>query len=701
MKNYFFLKNQFFLFTISVIFFFYLVGFENINFNSYSWLNIGDIGQHQIGWKFFKNDFWRFPLGINPNYGINLGNSIVFTDSIPLFAIFFKIFKNFLPINFQYFSLWIFISIYLQLLLAFAIIFKKTNDTNFSIIGSIFFIIAPVFLFRSGIHLSLMGQWIILFAFYIEILNSKYKNFLRGFNIVFSCSIHFYFTIILIIFNIIIQIFSFFEKKKSIIKILKEIFFTYSILLLTMFVIGYFSIRPEDGLGAGYGYYNLNLNSFFNPSSHNYVRTFNWSLLLPGSKFQNGEYEGFAYLGLGGLCLLFLTIINFVNLKYKTIFSNKKTLVIFFIFFVLAISHNVNFGDLNLISIKINNYLMALLSSIRASGRLVWPIYYLILFSGILIIYNKFEKNFFKLIILISILSIQLIDISPGLKNYYSGTQYKNDINNRNYFNDIFWEKLSKKIKTIRTIKIENHSNLYKYTTELFLKYNFQKTDIVYLARINRKKIPEVKYNLYKNIYNKEKNIFENTAFFTQEEAIIRHIYNIYGNDLYYYFRDNIWIVTNKFIVKYNNLEKNKNFLNIKKLSINEKIYFIKNKNFNYGLGWIKDRDGFWSDGYRSSILLNIDDNFCLKELNLVFSIDAFKKNSDDKFKILLNQKSLGEYNIKNINKIEIPVKFYCNYNNLQVIDFHYSNPVSLRDLKIGLNESKKFLKLIDFEITK
>ena len=170
---------------------------------------------------------------------------------------------------------------------------------------------------------------------------------------------------------------------------------------------------------------------------------------------------------------------------------------------------------------------------------------------------------------------------------------------------------------------------------------------------------------------------------------------------MYYYFRDNIWIVTNKFIVKYNNFEKNKNFLNIKKLSINEKIYFIKNKNFNYGLGWIKDRDGFWSDGYRSSILLNIDDNFCLKELNLVFSIDAFKKNSDDKFKILLNQKSLGEYNIKNINKIEIPVKFYCNYNNLQVIDFHYSNPVSLRDLKIGLNESKKFLKLIDFEITK
>ena len=86
--------------------------------------------------------------------------------------------------------------------------------------------------------------------------------------------------------------------------------------------------------------------------------------------------------------------------------------------------------------------------------------------------------------------------------------------------------------------------------------------------------------------------------------------------------------------------------------------------------------------------------------MNLLFSIIPFNENFNTKFEILLNKKSLGFYDLKDINKIKIPVKFYCNYNNLQIIDFNYKNPVSLRDLKLGLNESKKFLKLIDLEIT-
>ena len=513
MKNYFFLKYQILLLLISIIFFFYLLGYQYVNFNNSSWLNTGDLSQIQIGWKFFKNDFWRFPLGLNPNYGISLGNSIVFTDSIPLFAIIFKIFKNFLSDNFQYFSFWIFFCIYLQLLFAYLIVFKKTNNLYFSIIASIFFVISPIFVHRSGIHLSLMGQWLILFAFYIEILETKYKSTLRGFCIVLSCTIHFYFTIILIIFNFIIQLFRFFDNKKFFLKIFKETFITYLALVITMYVFGFFSIRPEDGLGGGYGYYNLNLNSFFNSSSFNNNTSFNWSYFLPGGKFRNGEFEGFSYLGLGGFCFLLLLIINFINLKHEIIFSNKKIIVIFLTFFILALSHNVNFGEQSLISIDLNKYFYLLLSTIRASGRLIWPIYYLILFSGIIIIYKKFKKNSFKLIVLISILLIQFIDIAPGLKNYYFGVQYKSDLNKKNYFNDIFWEKLSNKINLIRAIEIENNSKLYKNTTELFLKYDFKKTDVVYLARVNRKKIFDIKYSLYNDIFTKKKIFLKKLLF--------------------------------------------------------------------------------------------------------------------------------------------------------------------------------------------
>ena len=98
--------NLLFLF-ISLLCVIGVVGIENISFQSTKWLHSLETGTHQLGWYFFKNDIWRFPLGSNPNYGDNIGNVIVFSDSIPILALFFKLFKSFITENFQYFSFWI------------------------------------------------------------------------------------------------------------------------------------------------------------------------------------------------------------------------------------------------------------------------------------------------------------------------------------------------------------------------------------------------------------------------------------------------------------------------------------------------------------------------------------------------------------------------------------------------------------------
>ena len=162
MKKYSIFKYQIFLIITSISFCFYLLGPNYISPLNSEWLFSGDLSTYQLGWQFFKLDEWRFPLGINPNYGIYLNSSVDFSDSIPLFAIFFKIFKNFLPSEFQYFSIWILVCVYLQLFFSFKIIYKITNDLLYSAISSLFFGIATIFIHRSGIHLSLFGQWIIL-----------------------------------------------------------------------------------------------------------------------------------------------------------------------------------------------------------------------------------------------------------------------------------------------------------------------------------------------------------------------------------------------------------------------------------------------------------------------------------------------------------------------------------------------------------
>ena len=106
MKKLFFDNGIYFLFLfISFLCLAAVVGIENISFKSTEWLyNNNESSLYQLGWYFFKNDIWRFPLGSNPNYGDNLGNVIVFSDSIPILALFFKLFKSFITENFQYFS---------------------------------------------------------------------------------------------------------------------------------------------------------------------------------------------------------------------------------------------------------------------------------------------------------------------------------------------------------------------------------------------------------------------------------------------------------------------------------------------------------------------------------------------------------------------------------------------------------------------
>ena len=206
MKKNFIFNYQSFIIILSLSFWIYLLGFDFIRPTNIEWLYHTDLATNQSGWQFFRDDLWRFPLGANPNYGIYYDGSIVFSDSIPIFAIFFKIIKIFLPDNFQYFSTWILLCIYLQIFFSYKILFKFTNDTIYSLIGSLFFIFSTILIQRSGIHFSLMGQWIILFYLYFEITKDKNKIIFKLIPILLSVLIHFYFTIILLLFFFISKI---------------------------------------------------------------------------------------------------------------------------------------------------------------------------------------------------------------------------------------------------------------------------------------------------------------------------------------------------------------------------------------------------------------------------------------------------------------------------------------------------------------
>lgn len=66
----------------------------------------GDIQQHYLGWCYYRNSGWHFPIGLMDGVIESELISIIYTDSIPLLAVPFKIISPLLPEQFQYFGLW-------------------------------------------------------------------------------------------------------------------------------------------------------------------------------------------------------------------------------------------------------------------------------------------------------------------------------------------------------------------------------------------------------------------------------------------------------------------------------------------------------------------------------------------------------------------------------------------------------------------
>ena len=184
------------------------------------------------------------------------------------------------------------------------------------------------------------------------------------------------------------------------------------------------------------------------------------------------------------------------------------------------------------------------MSSIRASGRLIWPVYYLIFIIGIVFIFNNFNKRV-SLFIIASLFCVQILDLSQGLSNYKFGKQYTSTKNHPNLKSEI-WSNLPKKFDQIRLLEPKNQSKIYSLLSKKLFKEKFLKTDIIYLARVNRQEIVNQKYALI-NLYNKKDlEVFNKTVFISDNINTVKYLYYIYKDNLNYYFRDNLWIISKK-----------------------------------------------------------------------------------------------------------------------------------------------------------
>ena len=458
---------------------------------------------------------------------------------LPILAITFKFLLKTLQINpsinFQYFSIWYYLCFYLQLYFSYKIFNYLIKNSLISFIGALLIFLSPIYLFRISHHGSLVGHWILLACIYLLIIDHKLlKKINWFFLIIISSLIHLYFTFIIIIFYFLFLLNNFYVSGKINFNDLFFSFITIFSLCVTMYIAGYFEIRYFDGIASGYGEYKLNLLSAFDPGSN-----FNtWSYILPDIKLTTLEQaEGFNYFGLGSLIIILLSIVIYIVSKSKFYYIKKNFIfIIASIFFtIIALSNKISFGNVEILNIELNKYILVGLSIFRASGRFFWPVYYLILIFSLVFLYKNISKRKYVILILTCLL-VQVIDISGAIKNY-SKIINKSIISENKDLDNLFQIK-----KYLVSASNSNYNPYFSKLSYLSEKFKIQRTNVINLARVNRKVLAETRYEIYKNFYNKKIDI--NTIYIVESFSHLRNLQSIFKDELYFYKIDNIWLMT-------------------------------------------------------------------------------------------------------------------------------------------------------------
>ena len=391
---------------------FLLIYSELLNPSYDAWLLTGgpDLVQHYVGWLMYRQADWSFPIGLANNYAYPFSVAITYTDSIPLLAIFFKLFSPVLPATFQYTGFWIMLCFILQSIFAYLILKIFISNRILSLLGSIFFTLSPIALFRLGGHFALGGHFLILAGIFLILKEHKKIAYIHWTALLITSAMVHPYLLFMNIFLMLADICSllFVHKTLSVKKAFLFLLTQIICLFAVAYALGLFTIRETTA--NGYGDFSMNLNALINPLT--------WSRLMPDLPIINYQAEGFNYLGLGIILLLILSIYKFLKKKQFKYFTKNfwPIILISIILFFLALSNIVAVNDNILLVIHWPESIMRnIFGFFRSSGRFFWPVYYLLFVAAFYII--KGLKFKFALLLLIFTLSLQIYDLSIKLSN--------------------------------------------------------------------------------------------------------------------------------------------------------------------------------------------------------------------------------------------------------------------------------------------
>jgi len=387
-----------------------------------------DLGTQISSVRYYIRDAWHFPIfrtvRIDPPGGI----SIVYTDSLPLFAIAAKFLKGIFGGEGNYFGVWLGICYVLQAVSAVMLLASLSVRTHFAAVAAaVMALSAPAFLFRV-FHPTLCAHFLVMFAlalYFISIRASSFPRVWPWFCVLTWVSLLVQAYIFVMVSTILCatatQV-AVTKRRTGWLEAGCSIGVCFAGALCLMWISGFFWGRAnvrlwEIGRPDSFGSHSMNLLSPVFPQ---------WSGLFPGIASVLGatngpfkdvglidatgrQYEGFNYLGAG---VLFLTGAA-VWLDRKNLVLRAKAywglVAALFVLSALATTHRVYAGKWG---ITLFENVPLVLEEIRSSGRLFWPVSYTIIAAAIAVVTLRSRRYVGKGLLLVAVV-LQISDAAP------------------------------------------------------------------------------------------------------------------------------------------------------------------------------------------------------------------------------------------------------------------------------------------------
>lgn len=452
------------------------VGFAKLQPSNVAWLSFRDQKTHWLGWQFFATSDWAWPPGLNPRYGWDSVTSIVATDSLPLFALIFKLLDVESVNSGQYFGIsYLLGSILLCLGCSRLLEFFGVGGFR-RFLGILLLVTSPIFWVMHDWYPALSaGMGLLVWTLYRYFFDFKYQRFsIQHWAVLLLAGV----TTQIYLFAIILGLS--FATAVSVLpansgarqRLIRNTCLLLGFVVMAMYLIGYFATPIQRAsAGSGYGDFSANLLGLvdFNGASR----------IIPDLPSMESQVEP-TTVGLGSLILLLLLLaMRSKELLVSARMSIKRHWALTGMLAVMAmfsVSNIVSIGRLTL-TVPLPETVVQSFSVFRSSVRFLWPSVVLLSVALVVLISRVFKT---ATVVLLTVVLIQLVDISGS----YGQVSQRLDGStiNINYEAEL-WENVPLAYSTISHHRAGNYKHEWAECAYAALRSS-RTAECAYLARV-------------------------------------------------------------------------------------------------------------------------------------------------------------------------------------------------------------------------